>query len=294
MNFIKTKTIVSSTKHPDQWFGCQYNMNIYRGCSHGCIYCDSRSDCYHLDHFDTVVAKENALAIIDSELKSKRKTGIIGTGAMSDPYNPFEKEHQLTRGALKIIARNGFGVHIITKSHLVTRDVDVLQEIQKYASASVGLTITAGKDALSKIIEPGAPPSSERFAAIKVLADHNIYVGVLLMPVLPFINDDEENILSIVQQASENGARFIFPMFGVTLRAGNREYFYEKLASSFPGVRKRYVEAFGEEYGCMSEKNKRLSSVFKNGCERLGIQYKMSAIIKGIHKSVHTEPATLF
>jgi DNA repair photolyase len=278
MEYIPAKTIVTRTKNP-YWFGADYNMNIYRGCCHGCIYCDSRSHCYRVDNFDSVRAKQDALRIIRDDLSKKRKRGVIATGAMSDPYNPYEKELQLTRNALELINAYRFGVTVATKSTLVVRDTDILKDIKYRAPAVVKLTITAADDNLCKLVEPNAPVSSERFEAIKMLSDSGIYTGVLMMPILPFIEDTEENILSIARKAKECGARFIYPAMGTTLRAGNREYYYENLDRHFPGIKEKYIKRYGERYSCTSPKAKKLWSHFSEECRKLGLLYKMSGII---------------
>ncbi|MCL2673993.1 MAG: radical SAM protein, partial [Defluviitaleaceae bacterium] len=198
---VPAKTIVTRVKKPSSWFGAEYNMNIYRGCSHGCIYCDSRSECYRNFDFDTVKVKEDALRIIRDELRKKAKSGVIGTGAMSDPYNPLEQELQLTRHSLELINAFGFGVAIDTKSPLVTRDIDILQDIKQHSPVIVKLTVTTDDGGLCKKLEPNVATSSERFAAIKTLSDNGIYAGVLMMPILPFINDTDENISAIVTNA---------------------------------------------------------------------------------------------
>jgi len=269
-------------------------MNIYRGCSHGCIYCDSRSDCYGVNGFDEIAVKENALEIIEKELRSKIKKGIIGTGAMSDPYNPLEAQYNLTENALKLIHRYGFGVNITTKSDLVTRDIGLLKQISTHSPAGVGITITSANDDLSVKIEPSAPPSSRRFAAIKRLAENNIYAGILMMPVLPFISDSPENILSIVSLASENGAKFIFPGFGMTLRAGQREYYYQSLDILYPGLKERYMQTFGASYECVLPWYSKLKKLFSEECHRKGIVYSMDQIISGIHSISQVKQMTFF
>lgn len=285
ISFIFAKTIISHTAHPETWFGNTYNMNIYRGCCHGCIYCDSRSECYHVENFDEIVAKENALAIIEKELKSKRKKGLIGTGAMSDPYNPQEAEYRFTEGALQLIDRYRFGVNIITKSDLVVRDIDLLKRINLHAPVGIGITITMADDDLVSRIEPVAPMSSRRFAAIRNLTDHEIYAGILMTPILPFISDNVKNILTIVRLAAENGAKFIYPSFGMTLRDGQREYFYRALDKLYPGMKQKYIKNFGNSYQCLSPGHQNLYKIFRRECEYWGIAYRMPDIIQGIHYS---------
>ncbi len=294
MEFISAKTIVSGYSESNAWFGDNYNMNIYKGCCHGCIYCDSRSECYRIDNFDAIRAKENALALINKELKSKKRTGVIGTGAMSDPYNPFEREYKFTRGALELINTYGFGVSLITKSDLVIRDIDILKKIKNHSPVLVKITITTCSDELCKKIEPNVAVSSKRFSAIKELSENGIFAGILLMPVLPFLEDDEENIRSIVKKAYENGAKFIFPAFGVTLRQNQRDWYYKKLDEKFPGIKQKYIKQFGNNYECYSPKAKQLWNLFKEDCERYGIVYKMSDIIKAYKKGYEKDQLSLF
>lgn len=294
MELIPAKTIISGYAANNSWFGCNYNMNIYKGCCHGCIYCDSRSECYHVENFDQVRAKENALAIIEGELKSKRKKGVIGTGAMSDPYNAFEKEYKLTRGALQLINRYRFGISIATKSDLVTRDMDVLKEIQVHSPVIIKLTITTYDDGLCKKIEPYAAASSKRFAAIKELTKQGIFAGILLMPVLPFLEDNEDNIKSIIHLSHENGARFIYPGFGVTLRQNQRDWYYMKLDEHFPGLKQKYIKQFGNAYSCHSPKSKELWQLFREECDKYGIVYKMEDIINGYRGEYEYSQLSLF
>ncbi|MPW25778.1 radical SAM protein [Alkalibaculum sp. M08DMB] len=280
MEFIQAKTIISGYAPNNPWFGINYNMNIYKGCNHGCIYCDSRSECYHIENFDQVRAKENALALIARDLKSKRKTGVIGTGAMSDPYNPFEKEYKLTRGALELIDRYGFGVSIATKSDLITRDLDLLKKIARHSPVLIKMTITTADDKLCKKIEPNVVPASKRFAAINKLAEQGIFAGVLLMPVLPFIEDNDENISNIIKLSHESGAKFIYPGFGVTLRQNQREWYYSKLEKLFPNMKAKYIKEYRNAYECPSPNAKELWNLFTSECRSYGITYKMEDIIK--------------
>jgi len=289
---IPAKTIVSGYAQ-NGWFGTNYNMNIYKGCCHGCIYCDSRSDCYRVENFDTVRAKENALYVIRRDLESKRKTGIVMTGAMSDPYNPYEKDLLLTRGALELIHRFGFGAGIITKSDLVCRDADILKSIKSHSPAFVNVTVTTADDGLCKKIERYVCPTSSRLAAVKTLADAGIMCGVLLMPTLPFINDNEDNIRRIVRMAAEAGAKWVYHgeggCFGVTLRQNQRTYFYERLDALFPGVKEKYIRTFGDSYACISPSSPSLFEAFKEECEKNGLLYKISDIEKLIWKEHENE-----
>jgi DNA repair photolyase len=274
IQYIEAKSILSKLKTEDSYFGITYNMNLYRGCQHGCIYCDTRSEFYEIN-ISNKKNKKNALDLLVKELHPKKKNrATIGTGSMNDPYMPIEKELQLTRKALQIIANNKFPVHIITKSNLPERDADILQDISKIYAA-VSFTITTADDALSQKIEPQAPPTSERFKAIKLLAEKGIYTGITMMPVLPFINDTKENLTAIMQHAKESGASYIIPMFGLTLRKGSREYFYNALDEDFEGLKEKYQSRFGEQYECFSPHYKMLKETFQELCIKFGIDSRM-------------------
>jgi DNA repair photolyase len=294
MKLIPAKTILSGYQSGSDWFGKNYTMNIYKGCCHGCIYCDSRSECYGVENFDEVKVKENALALIARELIAKRKTGVVGTGAMSDPYNPFEKEYGLTRGALELIHIHRFGVSIATKSDLITRDIDVLKSIKKHSPVLIKLTITTANDVLGKKIEPNVAESSRRFSAIRELSENGIFSGILLMPVLPFLEDNEDNISGIIRLAYEHGAKFIYPAFGVTLRQNQREWYYKKLDENFPALKQKYINQFGNTYECHSPKAKTLTQLFQKECDRFGILYKMTDIIKGYQQGYGDHQLSLF
>ena len=274
IQYIETKSILSKLQREDTWFGITYNMNLYRGCQHGCIYCDTRSECYGINDISMISIKKNALDLLAKELPKKRKRATIGTGSMNDPYMPIEQEFQLTRKALQIIANEKFPVHIITKSNLVERDADILQDISK-TYVAVSFTITTADDSVSKKIEPHAPTTLERFKAMKSLAKKGIYTGVTLMPILPFINDTKENIATIIKQAQESGASYILPMFGLTLRKGSREYFYNSLDYHFAGIKEKYQSFFNEQYECFSPNYKVLNATFEELCSKLGIGKRM-------------------
>lgn len=273
------KTILQKNKS-SEWFGNDYNMNLYRGCCHGCIYCDSRSECYHIDDFDTVKVKENCLQILRDELRRKVRTGIIGTGSMSDPYNPFEKTELVTRHALELIDAYNFGVTVITKSSLITRDIDVYKSIAEHSPVLCKMTITTSDDNLCRLIEPNVSVSSERFKALAKMSDAGLITGITLMPVLPFIEDNEENILQILRTASECGVKIIYPAFGMTLRQNQRDYYYEKLDKIFPGLSDKYRKFYGDRYNCVSPNAKKLWNVFAKECDKYGILYNMKDIIK--------------
>ena len=272
MELIPAKTII--TKNRDtSWFGSDYNMNLYRGCSHGCIYCDSRSSCYRVDDFEQIKAKENALQIVRDDLRRKVK-----------------------RHSLELIAAFGFGVSMLTKSTGILRDIPIYQIIAEQAPVNCMLTITTCEDSLSKKLEPGAPPSSERFAAVRNLSAAGLFAGVVMTPVLPFLEDTKENVMGMVELAREAGARFIYPMFGVTLRDRQREYFYSRLDRIFPdmGLRERYEKQYGERYVCSSPKAGSLYRLLGEECSKAGILYKMPDIIHSYKKNYQYEQLTLF
>lgn len=295
METIPAKTIVNRTKNPS-WFGTEYNMNIYRGCCHGCIYCDSRSDCYHNDSFDQVKAKADALRIIRDDLERKAKIGVVGTGSMSDPYNPFEEELLLTRRALTLLEAYGFGVAIATKSDLITRDIDVLTSIHRTMPAICKITVTTCDDALAAKVEPGAPSPSRRLAAVERLSAAGLFTGILMMPILPFLEDSPENIREIVDRAADAGARFVYAALGMTCRAGQREYFYRKLEEQFPGqsLVERYQKRYGSRYECTSPKARALWGVFQEACSRRGLLYSMGRIITASRRGHESDQLSLF
>ena len=280
MEYIDAKTILTKCKSTE-WFGTDYNMNIYRGCCHGCIYCDSRSECYRIDNFDKIKAKKDVLLLLRDELKRKVRSGVIGTGAMSDPYNPFEKELQLTRHSLELIDAFNFGISIVTKSALITRDTDILQSISEHSPVICKLTITTADDDLCRKIEPNVSLSSERFDAIRTLSSQGIFTGVVLMPVLPFIEDNRDNILNIIHKTADCGGKFIYPSFGVTLRQNQREHFLNKLDEIFPkdDLREKYIKTYGNSYSCISRNVNNLWKIFESECQKYGIIYKMKDII---------------
>ncbi len=262
----KARKILLSCNPEEDWFGHKYRMNIYRGCEHGCIYCDSRSRCYQIEDFDTITIKENTLDLLEEELGKKRIKGIIGTGSMSDPYTLSEKDLGFTRMALSLISDFCFPVHVHTKSDLILRDLDMLKKIAARTFVNVTFTITTPDDDLSMSIEPFAPCSSRRLAAMKHLAMAGIYVGVAMMPILPFIEDSEDKIAKIVELAAENGAQYIVPGFGMTLRDQQREYYFRELDRRFPGVREKYEAEFGDSYSAQCQNYRQLKNLFTQEC----------------------------
>jgi DNA repair photolyase len=268
---IQAKTLLTGTAHPDTFFGCRYNMNLYRGCQHRCIYCDSRSECYQIDHFDDeVLVKVNAIDLLRDELSRKRIKGPISLGSMNDPFMPLEAEINLAGRALAVIAEFGFPVHIITKSALILKDLDTLKEIAR-TYASISFTLTTTDDELAAKVEPFASRPSERLHAMRVLSENGVQTGTTMMPILPFIEDNEENIEAIVAQTAAAGGSYIIPGLGMTTRNRQREYYYDRLDEHFPGLREQYVRTFGDRYECPSPREGQLWPFFQQACRRYGI-----------------------
>ncbi len=263
MHFVKAKGVLSSHN----------GMNLYRGCQHGCIYCDSRSRCYQMTHaFEDIEVKENAIVLLEQALRSKRKPCMIGTGSMSDPYIPLESQLGLTRQALEVIEKYGFGVAIQTKSDRILRDLDLLSSIHFKTKAVVQMTLTTIDDGLCHIIEPNVCVTSRRVEALKKFRDAEVPTVVWLCPILPFINDTPDNILGLLDACTEAGVKGIIHFgMGLTLREGNREYFYEKLDRYFPGLKQRYKDTYGNAYELPSPRYRELLELFHATCEKRGI-----------------------
>ena len=261
MHYVKAKGILSSGN----------GMNLYRGCTHGCIYCDSRSSCYHMEHaFEDIEVKENALALLEDALRRKRKPCMIGTGSMSDPYIQLETRLEHTRRALLLIEKYGCGVALQTKSDRVLRDIDILKRINEKTKAVVAMTLTTADESLCRIVEPNVSTTRERFEALKLLRDSGIPTVVWLCPILPYINDTPENVGAILEMCVEAKVRGVICFgMGLTLREGNREYFYDKLDAHFPGLKERYIREFGYNYEVTSPRNAELMRLFRSICEKV-------------------------
>lgn len=272
MHFVTAKGILSP----------QNGMNLYRGCSHGCIYCDSRSRCYHMEHaFEDIEVKENAIELLERALRRKRKKCMIGTGSMTDPYIPLEMELGMVRRALELICREGFGFTVITKSDRVLRDLDLLQKIHEKAKCVVQMTLTACDEALCRKIEPHVSTTGERFAALRRLRDAGIPTVVWLSPVLPFINDTAENISGILDMCAQAEVYGVICFgMGLTLREGNREYFYGQLDRLFPGLKERYIRTYGDRYVVESPDSARLMELFHRKCGESGMVHDNGRIFQ--------------
>lgn len=263
MHYVHAKGILSSKN----------GMNLYRGCSHGCIYCDSRSKCYHMEHdFEDIEVKENAVELLEAALLHKRKKCMIGTGSMTDPYIPLEMELGNVRKALQLINDHGFGFTVITKSNRILRDLDLLQKINDRTKCVVQVTLTTCDEELCKKIEPNVSTTGERFEVLKLCRDAGIPTVVWLSPILPFINDTGENISGILKMCEEAGVYGVICFgMGLTLREGNREYFYQQLDRHFPGLKEKYIRTYGNQYMVDSPQNEILMQLFHKTCEEHGI-----------------------
>ncbi len=266
MHFVNAKGLLTRS-------GSHLGMNIYRGCSHGCIYCDSRSRCYQFTHpFEDIEVKQNAPELLESALRSKRKKCMIGTGSMSDPYMHCEEELQLTRKCLEIIKRYGFGLAIQTKSDRILRDIDLLSDINSSAKCVVQMTLTTWDDDLCRILEPNVCNTKRRIEVLEEMQKRGIPTVVWLTPILPFINDTKENIMSILNECIRVGVKGIIDFgMGLTLREGDREYYYAALDEHFPGMKERYIKCYGNAYELQSPKARELNEIFQRTCKANGI-----------------------
>lgn len=261
-------------------------MNIYRGCQHNCIYCDARSECYAMKHaFEDIEVKENAPFLLEKALKSKRKKCMIGTGAMSDPYIPLERELKLTRKCLEIIDRYGFGVTVLTKSTDILRDLDLYKSINRKSKAVVQMTLTTYNEKLCRIIEPNVSTTKERFEALKIFRDCGIPTVVWLDPFLPFINDTDENLNGLIDYCIEAKVKGIICFeIGLTLRNGNREYFYRQLDRHFPNLKEKYIRTYGNSYIITSPNNNRLTKILLDRCRKENIMCDIDEVFTYLHK----------
>lgn len=250
-------------------------MNIYRGCTHGCIYCDSRSKCYQMSHdFEDIEVKENAFTLLENELKRKKIKSMIGTGAMCDPYIPLEQELNYTRKCLEVIEKYNFGVSILTKSNLILRDIDLLSSINQKSKCVVQMTLTTYDEKLCSIIEPNVCSTKQRFEVLKAMQSAGIPTIVWLMPILPYINDTADNLMGILEYCKDAKVWGILNFgFGLTLRDGDREYYYQALEKHFPGLKRKYQRKYGNAYVLSSDNHYRLMQIFTSECKKHQIVY---------------------
>lgn len=270
MHGIQVKSILSPRN----------GMNLYRGCTHGCIYCDSRSTCYQMDHaFEDVAVKENAPELLEQALRRKRRRCMIGTGAMSDPYLPAEAELGLTRRCLELIERYGFGLSILTKSDLILRDLELLKRIHRKAKCVVQMTLTTCDEELCRLVEPNVCTTKRRAEVLEILRDEGIPTVCWMTPILPFLNDTEENVRGILDHCRRAGVYGIMTFgMGVTLRDGDRQYFYSQLDRLFPGLKERYIRTYGDSYELPSPNQDQLMALFVEECRRSGMEYRPERI----------------
>lgn len=276
MHKVDVKGILSSSN----------GMNIYRGCQHNCIYCDSRSLCYGMEHdFEDIEVKQNAPFLLEKALKSKRKKCMIGTGAMSDPYIPLERELKLTRQCLEIVERYGFGATVLTKSSDVLRDLDLFRSINSKSKAVIQMTLTTYDETMCKIIEPNVSSTKERFEALKIFRDNGIPTVMWLDPFLPFINDTEENIKGLLDYCVKAKVKGIICFdIGLTLRSGNREYFYKQLDRHFPKLKEKYIGSYGNSYEITSRNRDKLMKIITDVCRKNGIMYNVNEVFAYLHR----------
>ena len=289
MHYTKVKTILSPKN----------GMNLYRGCSHGCIYCDSRSSIYRMNHeFEDIEVKENALELLKKSLKNKRHKVMIGTGSMADPYMPIEKRIEYTRNALKLIYKYGHGFTCITKSDLVLRDLDLIKKINENTKAIIQMTLTTADEDLCKILEPNVCTTKRRVEVLNTLHENNIPTVVWLCPILPFINDTEDNINKILDYCIDSNVKGIIGFgIGMTLREGNREYFYKKLDEHFPGLKDKYITHFKNNYHVPSPNNAKLMRIFNKRTAEAGIMNNPNEIFDYLQEFPNknmTKQSTLF
>ncbi|ERI93972.1 radical SAM domain protein [Clostridiales bacterium oral taxon 876 str. F0540] len=279
MEYINAKTIVRKCIPNRNYLSFEYAMDIYRGCSHGCIYCYARSSYYEkTDNFNCVRAKRDALRIIRDELSGMVRTGVVLMGGVSDSYNPKEKELKLTRNALELINAFNFGVCIITKSNLVTRDTDILLDIKEHSPASVNFSITCADDETCKKVEPFVSTTKERFEAIEYLTKNGITTGVLMDPMIPYITDTKENVQEMVKKAKNYGANYIYLSTQVTMADVQRDYFLHEAEKHFPGISEKFMQRYKNYYRCWSYNSKKLWHTFVEACEKESMNYDMRAV----------------
>ena len=279
MHFVDAKGILTGS-------GGHYGMNVYRGCSHGCIYCDSRSECYKFTHpFEDIEVKQNAPELLEQALKSKKRKCMIGTGSMSDPYMHCEEKLGLTRNCLEIILKYGFGAAVQTKSDRILRDIDLLDEINRAAKCVVQMTLTTYDDDLCRIVEPNVCSTKRRIEVLERMQERGIPTIVWMTPILPFINDTVENITSILRECVRVGIKGVIDFgMGLTLREGDREYYYAALDRHFPGMKERYIRQYGNAYTLPSPKAVELKTVFCRICEDNHILFRPEDCFRYMHE----------
>lgn len=270
-------------------------INVYRGCTHGCIYCDARSDCYNFNHdFEDIEVKENAPELLEKALHAKRRRCMIGTGAMCDPYLHAERELEITRRCLEIVHKHGFGVTLLTKSDLIMRDIDLIEKINSSAKAVVQMTLTTADEELCRIVEPNVCTTARRLEVLLEMKKRGIPTVIWFTPQLPYINDTADNVRSIVEMGAEAGVRGIITFgMGLTLRSGDREHYYAQLDRHFPGLKQRYIREFGDRYEIPCPNGKALWETFVRECDKYGIERRQDKIFEFLNELPEPEQLTL-
>ena len=277
--------------HAKSILSSKNGMNIYRGCTHGCIYCDSRSKCYGMEHeFEDIEVKINAPELLEQALRRKKSRCMIGTGAMCDPYLHAENELRLTRRCLEIIERYGFGLSVLTKSSRILRDLDLLKSINESAKCVVQMTLTTYDENLCRIVEPNVSSTAERASVLRMMRDEKIPTVVWLCPILPFINDTPENLLGILNLCADAGVKGILCFgMGMTLRQGNREYYYDALDRHFPGLKEKYISQYGNSYILDSPNAAKLTDMFRTFCHSHRIMHRQAEIFAYLNEFPETD-----
>lgn len=275
MHLVEAKGLLSA----------QNGINIYRGCTHGCIYCDSRSNCYQMNHdFEDIEVKLNAPDLLEAALLKKRKKCMIGTGSMTDPYISIESMQKLTRRCLEIIDTYNFGLAIQTKSNKILRDLDLIKSINQKAKCVVQITLTTYDEDLCRLIEPNVSTTKERFEVLEIMREHQIPTVVWLSPFLPWINDTKENIDGLLDYCVKAKVKGILCFgIGLTLRDGNREFFYKNLDRTFPGLKERYINQYQNSYQIVSPNHESLMKRIHEVSHRNEIMIDTNQVFEYLH-----------
>ena len=278
---VEAKSILRKHKKIDSWFISHYGMNLYRGCTHNCVYCDGRSEGYYVEgQFGRDVAvKVNAVEVLRHELDPKRKrtpfkrSFIMVGGGVSDSYQPLEKKYELTRRALEVVHDRDFPVHMLTKSTLIERDIDILKDINERSRAIVSFSFSSVDDDISAVFEPGVPPPSRRLETIKRFKDAGIACGMFLLPVIPFVTDAPELIEAAVRKASEVGIDFII-FGGMTLKEGRqKDYFLDATKERYPDIAAKYKDIYS--YSKWGEPSKDYADAINLAFNTIARRYKV-------------------
>lgn len=294
---IQAKTLLNKYKYRDNWFWCRYGINPYRGCAFACNYCDAITEKYlvHEDFEDfsrIIYVKANAPEVLKKEIK-KVERDVVALSGVTDAYQPAERKYEITRRILEILADNNFPVHIITKSDLVLRDIDILSEISKNSWCTVSFTITTFNGRLLRLLEPFAPSPERRLKAVEKLNENGVQAGVDFTPIIPYILDSKENMREVIERAAIAKARYILPGAGMTLRSNQKTRFLELLKKNFPELIEKYKELYGTSQeprkGYVVEMNR---EAFRF-CQGLGIPIYILPPVFKVERKKNFEVATL-